>query len=66
MPTEPYLPDEYTLISPHVDIDTVFVYNPDKTVQQIIASGLNKTKTTLFTYNPDGTIASIGVVIIDT
>jgi hypothetical protein len=54
---------QYMKGNPFVDIDTIFVYNPDKTVQQIIATGLNQTKTTVFTYNPDGTIASIGVVI---
>jgi hypothetical protein len=57
------LPEVMAQINPFVDIDTTFVYNSDKTVQQIIASGLSKTKTSLFSYNPDGTIASIGVVI---
>ena len=51
-----------TLVSPMVDIDTSYVWNPDGTPAQVIETGLGQTKTTIYTWL-NGVIQSETVVI---
>jgi hypothetical protein len=50
-------------VDTNVDVDTSYIYNLDGSIQQIVETGLGRTKTTVFTWS-NGVLQSAAVVLV--